>query len=135
MDINDPKDILARTLYGEARNQGDEGIKAVACVIINRANDPGWWGKDIISVCLKPFQFSCWNANDPNLPKIKVVTDADKNFAECLQIAHLAVGDALVDITDGATHYYERHLPEPKWANGKTPTITIGDHIFFKIGK
>lgn len=28
--------ILARTLFGEARGEGDEGLEAVACVIINR---------------------------------------------------------------------------------------------------
>lgn len=135
-DIKNPKDVLARTLWGEARNQTDGGIKAVACVILNRAKDPGWWGKDILSVCLKPYQFSCWNANDPNLPKMKAVTAEDKGFAKCLQIAHLAVGGALIDITYGATHYYARHMKKPpKWAIGEKPTATIGDHIFYKIGR
>ena len=29
-------DILARTIYGEARGEGQEGMEAVACVVIVR---------------------------------------------------------------------------------------------------
>ena len=32
----DDLQILARTLFGEARGEGDEGIEAVACVVMNR---------------------------------------------------------------------------------------------------
>lgn len=41
-----------------ARARGGE--LAVASVIANRAAKPGWWGRDIRSVCLAPAQFSCW---------------------------------------------------------------------------
>ena len=53
-------DTLARTLWGEARNQGQCGMAAVAHVVLNRAAHPRWWGHDIISVCRAPEQFSCW---------------------------------------------------------------------------
>lgn len=135
INTHDAKDVLARTLWGEARNQSDGGMKAVACVVLNRVKDPGWWGHDIPSVCLKPSQFSCWNKDDPNLPKLEAVTAADPVFTKCLQIAHLAVGGALIDITGGSTHYYERHLKPPKWAIGLSPNVTRGDHLFFKIGR
>jgi spore germination cell wall hydrolase CwlJ-like protein len=61
----DTQGVLARTLWAEARSQGGEGMHAVANVILNRAAQPDWWGKDIRSVCLAPYQFSCWNENDP----------------------------------------------------------------------
>jgi len=64
-------DILAKTLWGEARGEGREGLIAVAWVIKNRADNPGWWGKSIELVCLKPYQFSCWNADDPNAPYLR----------------------------------------------------------------
>ena len=38
-------DIMARTLWGEARNQGKEGMEAVACVIMNRFNENIWYSK------------------------------------------------------------------------------------------
>lgn len=59
-------DILARTIYGEARGEPWEGKIAVAWVVRNRAERGGWWGDTIREVCLKPWQFSCWNETDPN---------------------------------------------------------------------
>ena len=35
--------ILARTLFGEARGEGDEGLEAVACVIMNRFKANKWY--------------------------------------------------------------------------------------------
>ncbi|VVO24210.1 hypothetical protein PS723_04459 [Pseudomonas fluorescens] len=63
------RDILARTLWGEARGEGLAGQIAVAWTIRNRVNDgkaKSWWGEGYAGVCLKAWQFSCWNKNDPN---------------------------------------------------------------------
>ena len=60
---------LARTLWGECRGEPKIGQIAVAWVILNRAEQPGWWSKShteaimddtIEAVCLCPHQFSCW---------------------------------------------------------------------------
>ena len=41
-------DILARTIYGEARGEKTAGKKAVACVIMNRYKSKKWFaGKTI----------------------------------------------------------------------------------------
>ena len=71
----DDLDIAARTIWGEARGEGPEGMRAVAHVIANRATKGGWWGDTLWSVCLKPWQFSCWNLSDPNRQKL---LDLDK---------------------------------------------------------
>lgn len=63
------RDILARTLWGEARGEGLAGQIAVAWTIRNRVNDgkaKSWWGEGYAGVCQAPYQFSCWNKNDPN---------------------------------------------------------------------
>jgi hypothetical protein len=63
------RDILARTIFGEARGEGVAGQIAVAWTIRNRVNDgkdKSWWGEGYAGVCQKPYQFSCWNKNDPN---------------------------------------------------------------------
>ena len=39
----DDVDILARTIYGEARGEGQEGMEAVACVVMNRYKDHKWY--------------------------------------------------------------------------------------------
>jgi hypothetical protein len=124
---------MARTLWGEARGEGSTGMEAVACVIRNRADHPGWWGDDIRSVCLKPSQFSCWNTDDPNLPKLKAVSASDPTFASALQIAHTAMSGSLADITDGSDSYFALHTPIPKWATSDKFVKTIGNHSFYRV--
>ena len=124
-------DILARTLYGEARGEPPMGKVAVASVILNRVAANSWYGGTVEEVCLKPFQFSTWNKNDPNLPKIKAVTESDPVFAECLFVAKYALAGLFEDPTNGATHYHASGVT-PNWAEGKAPVIEIGRHAFYR---
>ena len=129
-------DTLARTLYGEARGEKVRGLEAVACVIINRVEkaikkDGYWWGNDVETVCLRPWQFSCWNANDPNRDKILVLDSTNKMFATCLRVARRAIFGGVKDPTDGATHYHREGLL-PAWARTQVPCAEIGNHVFYK---
>lgn len=96
-------DVLARTLWGEARGQGHIGMEAVASVVLNRvkvAQGHGgkyWWGGNIIQVCQKPYQFSCWNRSDPNFQKLQAIDDKNLYFASALRIARRAVAGVLPD--------------------------------------
>lgn len=123
-------DVLARTLWGEARGEGQIGMEAVACVILNRAAKPGWWGRSVAEVCLRPWQFSCWNADDPNRAKLLSVDDADPAFRLALDIAGRALAGSLPDCTGKATHYHARHVM-PGWAKGHTACAMIGRHAFY----
>jgi len=153
-------DVMARTLWGEARGEPYTGIVAVAWVILNRARadvggdgKPDWWGEGILGVCCKPWQFSCWNENDPNRAKMLALKEGDWTFDRmrfvARQTAQLAFdGDTgerdaaggerarrHVDPTDGAVAYLTSKLlatAPPKWALGRTPCCTIGAHAFFK---
>ena len=124
------EDILARTICGEARNQGDEGMHAVACVILNRVARPGWWGNDIKTVCLHPGQFSCWNANDPNRAIIENLSEDYPIFVDALSIARKVISGELPDITKGACNYQVIGTDAP-WSRGHTPCVTIKSHEFF----
>lgn len=130
-------DILASTLWGEARGEPQEGKVAVANVVLNRHKKPGWWSRQkgdgvpddtIAAVCLDPYQFSCWNKKDPNYPKIQKLKPEDAE--ECWVIAGLAVAGFLRDNTSGATHY-KTERARPKWARGKKPVVVIGNHQFY----
>lgn len=131
-------DVLARTLWGEARGEGPHGMEAVASVVLNRvavaqANGGAyWWGADIISVCQKPYQFSCWNRSDPSYARLQEVDERNIHFATALRISRRAVAGTLVDRTDGADHYHADYVA-PDWAKGQTPTATIGHHIFYML--
>ena len=130
-------DVLARTLWGEARGEGTEGLQAVANVILNRvkiAESRGkfWWGNTIIQVCQKPYQFSCWNRSDPSFKRLQEVDESNLYFATSIRIARRAVAGVLEDITHGATHYHANYV-KPYWAKGQEPVVTIGNHIFYKL--
>lgn len=125
-------DTMARTMYGEARNQGTEGLHAVANVIMNRVAKQTWYGLTPYEVCMKPEQFSCRNVDDPNCSILLSVTDSDPVFAECLQLAQEADAGMLPDITNGATHYKVVGT-QASWDKGDTltPCKIIGQHEFF----
>lgn len=136
-------DTLARTIYGEARGESGNGMTGVACVVVNRAlaarayrqvhnkSHPLFGNGTIADACQRPYQFSCWNAGDPNCEIIENVTADDKIFAKCIDIATQADAGALEDITRGATHYYDGRIDVPEWAVGLSPCVSIGHHLFF----
>lgn len=124
-------DTLARTIFGEARGELYGGKAAVASVVINRVINPRvWWGEDVISVCRYPYQFSCWNENDPNRKVIESVTEDDPDFEECLNIARDAISGLLQDITFGSCHYHTVSVT-PGWAEDKKPVVQIGVHLYY----
>ncbi|MEO5337116.1 MAG: cell wall hydrolase [Magnetospirillum sp. WYHS-4] len=129
-------DVLARTLYGEARGEPAEGREAIACLVMNRVRKARgrkggyWWGNTVAEVCRKPWQFSCWNADDPNREALLKATARNKVFAVCLRIARDAIEGRLSDPTGGATHYHARGITPP-WARRRSPKIVIGDHLFY----
>jgi len=131
-------DVLARTLWGEARGEGTAGMQAVATVVLNRvrvAQNRGkfWWGNNIIQVCQKPYQFSCWNRADPNFQKLQAIDKTDLYFATALRIARRAVVGVLDDATQGAATHYHAAGISPYWAKRETPTAVIGSHIFYYL--
>lgn len=130
-------DVLARTLWGEARGEGSIGMIAVCCVILNRvkiAQSQGsyWWGNNIIQVCQKPYQFSCWNRSDPNFQKLQAVDESDLYFSTARRIAQRAIAGTLTDPTEGATHYHAAGITPP-WARSERPCAVIGAHVFYQL--
>lgn len=127
-------EIFARTLWGEARGEGSIGMSAVASVIMNRVQHPAWWGHNAPDVCLKPWQFSCWNAADPNRAKLLAVTDEDPQYVTALSIAKQALAGNLPDMTKGATSYKTRWLAWPRdWGDPVPALVTIGSHAFYNL--
>ena len=135
-------DILARTIYGEARGlyaKSDGGLSAlisIANVVMNRVAGKTWFGSTVTEVCLKPYQFSCWNKNDPNRPVIEKITESSALFTTCLTIADKAIKKDWPDLTKGSDHYYACWLkPAPIWAAGQSMRIKISEHLFFRLTK
>lgn len=127
--FNDIK-VMAGTLWGEARNQGDDGMIAVGHVILNRVKANSWYGNNIQEVCLKPWQFSCWNDNDPNKEKILQLDQSDDSYCKAVTISCYLLDNKIYDTTYGSTHYHTKSIL-PKWVEDKQPIVAIRDHLFY----
>ena len=130
-------EILARTLWAEARGEGMAGMVAVGWSIRNRVNDgkdKSWWGEGYTGVCQAPWQYSCWNKNDPNYPYISGAKPIPLGeISAARQAATTVINGTVPDPTGGATHYYATSMPKPPaWAAGATQTLKLGHHIFFR---
>ena len=125
--------IVAQTVWAESRGEPQDGRYAVAHVIRNRAVlHPRWRGQAPATICQAPWQFSAWNAQDPNLPQMQRLGLNDAAFVACLHIAVDVLSGQHADLTGGATHYYADTLSTPPaWARGKTPSAVLGHHRFF----
>ncbi|CAF0836066.1 unnamed protein product [Didymodactylos carnosus] len=85
-------------------------------------------GNTIKEVCLKPQQYSCWNTDDVNYQKIKDLDVNDNEYKKILRIVQNVVDGKHQDNTNGSTHYHANYI-HPRWAT--TPTVTIGQHLFY----
>ena len=112
----------------EARGEGEHGQRAVATVIYNRAHGKG---ENMETVCLKPYQFSCWNGKAPKSVKIAPKNDFDRQaYIIALKIEKELLNGNFEPLGDW-THYYNPRLCSPKWAQG-VPYLKIGNHNFLK---
>ena len=126
-------EIMARTIWGEARGESRRGRIAVANVIMNRVNEVEWDGETVVGVCLLHRQFSCWNKGNKNLAKLVAVDLSNAVFRECLEISAEAIAGSLKDKTKGANHYFSSEIHPPKWARNRKPTVKIGKHWFYRL--
>ena len=114
--------VVAITILAEARGEGNAGMYAVAAVIAQRAFERK---RTPEGVCLKPYQFSCWNGGriDQLLAKAK----RHPRFNEALAI----VNGTATNYTGGADHYHADYC-NPYWASSMKKTCIIGKHLFYK---
>ena len=125
--------ILALTLYGEARGEGYNGMYAVGCVVLNRVEQRSWYGKTVKEVCLKWYQFSCWNEADPNFQKLIMFDRFDPLFETAFMIAGDVLDNKFGDPTNGADHYLHENIEHlTGWTAKMTKTAHIGVHCFYK---
>lgn len=127
--------ILARTIFGEAAGEPVEGKEAVAEVVVNRAAS-GRYPKSVSSVCLQPYQFSCWNANDTNRRKILSLSPGNGNraFDVCFDVAGRALSGTIHHFTDGVLHYHADYISKPSWVIDSPHAVMerkIGHHLFY----
>ena len=141
-DLGDAN-VLALTIWGEARGESVEGKVAVGCVIRNRLQHPVRFGATYTDVCLSPSQFSCWSeaGGRANFAALMAIADAvargqtvgDPSFRECRFVAAGIIAGDLRDRIGGGTHYVTVGLYDspkaPQWA--KQPhVVQVGSQVF-----
>ena len=140
---------LADNIYFEARGQGKVGWIAVAFVTVNRMNDKRF-PNTICGVVHQAPTRESWKKNGKYYPirnkcqfswycdgKADTIYNTklyDEIYAFVQNIMTSDYVIKYIDITDGATHYHADYVT-PAWAETKTKTAEIGDHIFYRWEK
>ena len=119
--------IIAITILAEARGEGQGGMYAVGAVIAQRAFERK---RTPTEVCLKKWQFSCWNGKKlKDLEHLLKVPQAKYALALAKNIKLLSR-----DYVGFANHYHATWMKKkPYWAKGKKPVKVIGQHAFYKL--
>lgn len=139
-------DTMALTVWAEADGEMIISQRAVAWVIRNRWDQPGWWSRPPIAgipddtiqaVCRESWQFSCWKPRNPKShrlhePATLLRDDVQAIRKICERVLTESIDD---DPTLGSDHYCTRFIaPHTRWAIGRKPAVSIGNHLFYGIG-
>jgi len=122
-------ECLALAMYWEAKSEGEEGMTAVASVVLNRVAHPEFPA----TVCAvvkqggeaPPCQFSWWCDGKSDRP-----IDA-RAWATASRIAEGALYDPPPDATRGALFFHHTGIATP-WRRHRQRTVQIGRHIFYR---
>ena len=133
---------MAVNLYHEAGNQSMIGQMAVGQVVLNRVADNRF--PDTVCEVVKE-AVTYKNSNKPVRWKCQFTWFCDGKKDEIPKYDHNAwqiatwvangvLHGKLKPITKGATHYHADYVL-PEWAETKTKTRVIGNHIFYRWEK
>lgn len=136
---------LALTIYGEARGETAEGMKAVAFVVVNRVANRRF-PNTVCEVALQPFQFEALAPSSPLHDMARLALDGEMTFPDMNnnwirdkihEIAYRVYHGQTEDITRGAMYFYAPRVQialgrnHPQWIERKTLTRQIGGHNFY----
>lgn len=128
-DMRDPLTCLATAIYWEAKGTDSAGMRAVGDVVLNRVERDEFPG-DVCGVVTAggespPCQFSFWCDGRSDRP-----VEAEE-WQRARRIAKDLLGGRRQDLTDGAVYFHNGSVT-PAWSREATPTVTIGDHSFYR---
>jgi Cell Wall Hydrolase len=125
------RDMVIRTILGEAAGEGPAGWRAVAHVIRNRYNS-GAWGQGFRAI-LTPSQFQAWNPANKSAYELTRIGADDPRYQRIGAVVDTVFNDTDPDPTGGANHYYNPTTSNPDWGPRLQNTQQIGSHRFGTI--
>ena len=128
--LDDAITCLSRTIYWETRGEEAASMEAVANVVMNRLEKPGF-PKSICAVVREgreqgACQFSWWcdgRTDD---------AEHEKSYAIAKEIARKALNMQLTDRTGGAL-YFHHGVATTSWSAEYIKTIEVGKFSFYRL--
>lgn len=131
---------LSVMIYGEARGEPEQGMRAVAYTALNRAAK-----STICGVILAPKQYSIFNAHEFRAVALNVNSEpVQKNSIDraawyrALMVANQVIKREVIDPTNGSTHYISpiamraKGYIYPRWSKEYKHVTTINNHQFYR---
>jgi N-acetylmuramoyl-L-alanine amidase len=126
--------FLALVVWREARAEPRAGKVAVGYSILNRVERPAWWGRTLLEVVTKKWQYS--SMTDPgDVQLTKWPTSYDATWLECLAAASEVLARIAPNPAPGADSYYAVSIAAPKWATADTLVAQVGNHRFHNLDR
>ena len=128
------REICALTIFCEASSASPQERRCIAHTIINRVR-LGRYGKTPAAVCLKRYQFSEWNDDQPdnaNLLRGAETPNADPVMQDCIAAIDEVRSGSLFDLTHGATHYHDKSIAPPNWTVGAECSLVTDKFFFYR---
>ena len=129
-DFSTATECLTAAVYYEARSESEDGQRAVAQVVLNRARHPAfpktvcgvvYQGSNRATGC--QFSFTC----DGSLRRGREPGAWDR----ARRIAEAALSGYVYEPVGLATHYHTTAI-HPWWADSLKKAVTIGSHVFYR---
>lgn len=132
------QNIVAYTIWQEARGEGETGMRAVASVIYNRAG--GHHPYQFVNVIKKPKQFESWSHLSPKqwLPQNytnQVVKKDLSQWRTANKIAYEMITGEFKPLDSEINHFYNPDVVTPSWSIGREKK-KFGEnpkHVFLSI--
>lgn len=135
IEAQDVDVLFSMLIFGEARGESMEVKKGVGHVAFNRSKHPRWWGRNLLEVILRPYQFSCFLSSDPNRNKLLLPLkyESAETWDECFLTACGILSGELPDNTENSDHYFDDSIPAPRWAVEDKFVKTMGRLSFYRL--
>ena len=123
--------FMALAIWREARGESQDAQIAVGHTILNRVNRPSWWGRSVMEVLFKKWQYS--SLTDPKDRQLTTWPKDDTVWQQCLYVAENVLNGNFPNPVSGADSYHDISIPSPKWATDKMFVRKIGRLRFFNV--
>ena len=121
---------LALSMYWEAKAEGRDGMLAVGHVVLNRVEHERFPNSPCAVVFdggeKPPCQFSWYCDGKSDQP-----TEAE-NWINAQALAEQLLTQKRRDNTGGALFFHGKQIKNP-WRIPRTRTVTVGNHVFYKL--